>query len=242
MKEKELARYLSSYDGEPIKLMEVCGTHTSSLYRTGIRQLLSTKITLLSGPGCPVCVTPTAYIDKLISYALKPGHKVMAFGDLLAVPGSEMSLAGARDRGGQVDFFYNPEEIFEIAAANPETTYILAAVGCLDCILDSIDEVAHHKAVEIPFTLQHRAQKILAVAALDLVIEVIGAHDRSRAGIDAVFEMRQEHLAFRPLIRIDTYFEAGILHLVEGIVLHAGHDIFILYAAHQRRAHPADSK
>lgn len=129
MKEKELARYLSSYDGEPIKLMEVCGTHTSSLYRTGIRQLLSKKITLLSGPGCPVCVTPTAYIDKLISYALKPGHKVMAFGDLLAVPGSEMSLAGARDRGGQVDFFYNPEEIFEIAAANPETTYILAAVG-----------------------------------------------------------------------------------------------------------------
>ena len=73
MREKELARFLSTYDGTPLRLMEVCGTHTSSLYRSGIRQILSPKITLLSGPGCPVCVTPTAYIDKLVSYAMTEG-------------------------------------------------------------------------------------------------------------------------------------------------------------------------
>lgn len=129
MIEKELARYLSSYDGPPLRLMEVCGTHTSSLYRTGIRQMLSPKITLLSGPGCPVCVTPTAYVDKLVSYAMTDGYKVLAFGDLLSVPGSRMSLAGARDRGGHVDFLYNPEDAFTLAEKDRNTTFILGAVG-----------------------------------------------------------------------------------------------------------------
>ena len=129
MREKELARFLSAYDGPPLRLMEVCGTHTSSIYRSGIRQILSPKITLLSGPGCPVCVTPTAYIDKLIAYAMTDGYKVMAFGDLLAVPGSRLSLAGARDRGGAVDFFYNPEDVLAMAEKDRSTTYVLAAVG-----------------------------------------------------------------------------------------------------------------
>lgn len=129
MREKELARFLSTYDGPPLRLMEVCGTHTSSLYRSGIRQILSPNITLLSGPGCPVCVTPTAYIDKLVSYAMTEGYKVLAFGDLLAVPGSRLSLSGARDRGGRVDFFYNPEEGLAMAEKDRQTTYVLAAVG-----------------------------------------------------------------------------------------------------------------
>ncbi len=129
MHEKELATWLAAYDGPPLRLMEVCGTHTSALYRSGIRQMLPDAITFLSGPGCPVCVTPTSYIDKLVSYALTPGCKVLAFGDLLAVPGSRMALAGARDRGGAVDFFYNPEDALDIARAHKETTFILAAVG-----------------------------------------------------------------------------------------------------------------
>lgn len=129
MEERKLARWLSRYDGPPLTLMEVCGTHTSALYRSGIRQMLPPQITFLSGPGCPVCVTPTSYIDKLVRYALTPGCQVMAFGDLLAVPGSRMSLSGARDRGGRVDFFYNPEDVLAKAAADRETTFILAAVG-----------------------------------------------------------------------------------------------------------------
>ena len=129
MREKELAAWLRNYDGPPLRLMEVCGTHTSALYRSGIRQMLPPSITFLSGPGCPVCVTPTSYIDKLVAYALTPGYKVMAFGDLLAVPGSQMSLAGARDRGGQVDFFYNPEDVLDLAQKEKETIFVLAAVG-----------------------------------------------------------------------------------------------------------------
>ena len=129
MREKELAAFLQLYKGRALKLMEVCGTHTSALYRTGLRQLLPENITLVSGPGCPVCVTPTSYIDKLVEYAFAPGCQVMTFGDMLAVPGSNMSLAEARDQGGAADFFYSPEEMLAKAKAQPETTFILAAVG-----------------------------------------------------------------------------------------------------------------
>ena len=129
MRERELAAWLSSYAGRPLRLMEVCGTHTSALYRTGIRQLLPEAISFVSGPGCPVCVTPTSYIDKLVETALTPGRRVLAFGDLLAVPGSRMSLAGAKARGGAVDFLYNPEEALETAKANLSETFVLAAVG-----------------------------------------------------------------------------------------------------------------
>lgn len=126
---KKLAGYLSSYNGRPLRLMEVCGTHTAALYHTGIRQLLSPKIEMLSGPGCPVCVTPTSYIDKLVEYALTPGCKVLSFGDMLRVPGSRMSLAEARAKGAAVGMFYSPEQILTQAAKEPETRFILAAVG-----------------------------------------------------------------------------------------------------------------
>ena len=126
---KKLAGYLSSYNGRPLRLMEVCGTHTAALYHTGVRQLLSPKIQMLSGPGCPVCVTPTSYIDKLVACALTPGCKVLSFGDMLRVPGSRMSLAEARAQGAAVGMFYSPEQVLNQVAKAPETQFILAAVG-----------------------------------------------------------------------------------------------------------------
>ena len=127
MGKNEIIRWLREYDGRPVKIMEVCGTHTSALYKTGLRQILSPKIQLLSGPGCPVCVTPTAYIDKLVEISFRGGHRVLAFGDMLAVPGTEMSLAEARDRGASVDFFYNPEDALKKAG----TTAIKRFIYCV---------------------------------------------------------------------------------------------------------------
>lgn len=124
-----LSAWLRGYCGRPLRLMEVCGTHTSALYRTGLRGMLPPGVTMLSGPGCPVCVTPTAYIDRLVGFALTPGCRVLSFGDMLAVPGGEMSLAGARARGGNVGFFYAPEQALEAARREPGTQFVLAAVG-----------------------------------------------------------------------------------------------------------------
>lgn len=129
MREKELVGWLRSYKGRPLRIMEVCGTHTTSLYRTGLRQLLPDNIQLLSGPGCPVCVTPSAYIDKLVAYAMEKNCRVLTFGDMLHVPGTKLSLTQAKAQGGHVDFFYTPEEALKQAKKQPEVLFIVAAVG-----------------------------------------------------------------------------------------------------------------
>jgi len=79
--------------------MEVCGTHTAAIFKSGIRSFLSPKIRLVSGPGCPVCVTVPEYIDRCIKLCLTPGCELLCFGDLLKVPGSGRMLPSA---GGQV--------------------------------------------------------------------------------------------------------------------------------------------
>lgn len=120
---------LKNYNGDPIKIMEVCGTHTSSIFKNGIRSLLSPKIQLISGPGCPVCVTSSAYIDKLVEYSLKEKHLVLTFGDMMKVKGSKLSLTEAKAIGGKVKILYSPLAAIQEAQKDKETQYIFAAVG-----------------------------------------------------------------------------------------------------------------
>jgi len=125
----ELREYKGKADGTDLKIMEVCGTHTAAIFRKGIRQLISPKIRLISGPGCPVCVTPTAYIDKCIEYAMKDNHVLLTFGDMMKVPGSKGSLSDMAGQGAHVKLMYSPFEAIELASAHPDTTYVIAAVG-----------------------------------------------------------------------------------------------------------------
>ena len=83
--------------------MEVCGTHTASDFQGRHQESDIEKIHLISGPGCPVCVTPTAFIDKCVEYAMKDDHVLMTFGDMLKVPGTNGSLADLKGEGAQVD-------------------------------------------------------------------------------------------------------------------------------------------
>ncbi|MBE5995680.1 MAG: hydrogenase formation protein HypD, partial [Paenibacillaceae bacterium] len=108
MKIQEVIDELKSYDGKPVKIMEVCGTHTSSIFKNGIRSMISPKIKLISGPGCPVCVTSAAYIDRLTEFSLKEDHCVLTFGDMMKVKGSSMSLTEAKAAGGKVKILYSP--------------------------------------------------------------------------------------------------------------------------------------
>ena len=105
---------IQSYDGPKLRIMEVCGTHTHEIFRLGIRSLLPESIELISGPGCPVCVTPVGYIDEAVMLALEHGAVICTFGDLIRVPGTKMSLAGARAEGAQLRVVYSPldEEFF----------------------------------------------------------------------------------------------------------------------------------
>jgi len=122
----QIIEKIKNYNGKPIKIMEVCGTHTSSIVKNGIYSLLSPSIELVSGPGCPVCVTSEGYIDKLIVYSQKEGTSVLSFGDMLRVRGSKQSLL---DANGNYKMIYSPLEAINYAKENPNITYILAAVG-----------------------------------------------------------------------------------------------------------------
>ncbi|MEG1479331.1 MAG: hydrogenase formation protein HypD, partial [Clostridiales bacterium] len=129
MNSAEVINYLKEYQGREIKLMEVCGTHTSAIFKNGIRSLISPKIKLISGPGCPVCVTPAAYIDKCIEYAKKENHVLYTFGDMIKVTGTTQSLAMAKGEGAKVELMFSPVEVVEKAKNNPQTTFVIAAVG-----------------------------------------------------------------------------------------------------------------
>jgi hydrogenase expression/formation protein HypD len=121
--------FLKNYDGPRLSIMEVCGTHTAAIFKTGVRSLLSPKIRLVSGPGCPVCVTPAAYIDRCVALSKTESHVVMSFGDMLKVPGTRGSLADARSEGGRAEMMYSPFEALTRAKRDPGTIFALAAVG-----------------------------------------------------------------------------------------------------------------
>ena len=120
---------LKNYNGKKLTFMEVCGTHTAAISENGIPSVLSSKIQLISGPGCPVCVTVADYIDKLIALSKMSNTCVVTFGDLIRVPGSSSSLQEARSDGSKIQMVYSPFDILELAEKDTETTFIFAAVG-----------------------------------------------------------------------------------------------------------------
>lgn len=126
----EQARTVLSLDQGPrLTLMEVCGTHTAAIAASGLRSLLAPSIRLVSGPGCPVCVTPAGYIDQLCELAYRPDHLIACFGDLIRVPGRTESLAQAMARGGQVRMVYSPLDALALCRSFPTKTIVMAAVG-----------------------------------------------------------------------------------------------------------------
>lgn len=123
----QITQFLREYAGPHVRLMEVCGTHTAAIAETGLKSLLSPKIELVSGPGCPVCVTVTSYIDRLVELSME--QTVVTFGDMLRVPGSRMSLDDARAVGGRVQMVYSPMDALRLAAEHREEQFVFAAVG-----------------------------------------------------------------------------------------------------------------
>ena len=126
---KKIAEFLKSYDGPEMNIMEVCGSHTGAIAKNGIPGMLSPNLHLISGPGCPVCVTPSAYIDRLTEIALEDRSAVVTFGDLIRVPGSRGSLQTARAAGARVEMVYSPLDAVALAEKEKEVSFTFAAVG-----------------------------------------------------------------------------------------------------------------
>jgi len=112
-----------------LTFMEVCGTHTHSVAAAGLRRMMPPAVRLISGPGCPVCVTPVEYLDRALALANLPGTLVCTFGDLMRVPSSTLTLEQARAEGAQIEVVYSPRDALVIARDNPDLRVVFLAVG-----------------------------------------------------------------------------------------------------------------
>ncbi len=113
----------------PWAIMEVCGGQTHSIIRNGIDQLLTDKVELIHGPGCPVCVTPLEMIDRALAIAARPEVIFCSFGDMLRVPGSRQDLFAIKARGGDVRVVYSPLDAVHLAEEHPDRQVVFFAVG-----------------------------------------------------------------------------------------------------------------
>jgi len=132
-RDKEIAegliRKIRKTSTRPIQMMEVCGTHTVSIFRYGIKGLLPEHITLLSGPGCPVCVTPNNDIDLAIALSRQKDMIIATFGDMMRVPGSTSSLQKEKADGRDIRIIYSSLEALTIARENQEKRVVFLAIG-----------------------------------------------------------------------------------------------------------------
>lgn len=173
--DKEI-QYLRDYDGPVMKIMEVCGTHTAQISKTGVRKILSPKIELISGPGCPVCVTVTDYIDRCIALAKEPEHVLVSFGDMLRVPGSHGSLRDAQTTGACVRMVYSPIDMLKLAEKEPDKTFIFAAVG--------FETTAPVYALLIKEALERKLTNIRLLTSLKVMPPVVDWICSNQGGID----------------------------------------------------------
>ena len=123
---EEIAKLATS---RTLKLMEVCGGHTHTIYKHGIEDILPPGIDLVHGPGCPVCVLPMGRIDDAIAIARMDGVIFTTFGDMMRVPGSKGSLLDARANGADVRFVYSPLDALKLARQNPDRQVVFFAIG-----------------------------------------------------------------------------------------------------------------
>lgn len=125
-----------------VHVMEVCGTHTMAIARYGIREVLPDNIDLISGPGCPVCVTDTGYIDSAIELG-NQGAIIATFGDMVQVPGSQSTLSESRSRGASVEVCYSPLNALDLARQNPGREVVFLAIGFETTICPVISMLDH---------------------------------------------------------------------------------------------------
>uniref|UniRef100_UPI00349E99A5 hydrogenase formation protein HypD n=1 Tax=uncultured Ruthenibacterium sp. TaxID=1905347 RepID=UPI00349E99A5 len=220
-----------SLDAGPIRIMEICGTHTMSIAKSGLRSLLPPSIRLVSGPGCPVCVTPAGYIDAILRLSERPGLVITSYGDLLRVPGSQRgdTLLRRRAEGAQIHMVYSPMEALEMAAEHPEREVVFLGVGfettapgTAACILEAAERGIRNFSVLCLLKNTPPALRAL-INAPDFAVNgfLCPGHVAAITGSDAFQFLPQEY----GLPAVVSGFEAGdllfsVYRLVDCIVHH----------------------
>jgi hydrogenase expression/formation protein HypD len=197
---RHLARRITRASRRPIRLMEVCGTHTVSIFKSGIRSLLPETVSLLSGPGCPVCVTAQQEIDAFITLAREPDTIVATFGDLIRVPGSGSSLQREKADGADVRIVYSTFDALTLARENPDKRVVFLGVG--------FETTAPTVAAAILAAGQQGLENFFVISAHKIVPPALTALATGRINIDGF--LLPGHVSV--IIGLDAYrpfFEAN---------------------------------
>ncbi|SMC40908.1 hydrogenase formation protein HypD [Sporomusa malonica] len=205
----------------PVRLMEVCGTHTVSIFRAGIRQLLPPTVELVSGPGCPVCVTPNEYLDTAIAYSRCSDIIITTFGDMLKVPGSDSSLMAEKAKGADIRIVYSPLESLTIARENPNKKIVFLAVGFETTAPTAAATVLQAEQQGITNFFVLSAHKLVPPALKAILAEpktkvdgfLLPGHTVTISGLEPYYFVTQEHA----IPAVVTGFEA--LDILQGVYL-----------------------
>jgi hydrogenase expression/formation protein HypD len=155
-----------------VKICHVCGTHEWTISHFGLRSLLPENVDVIAGPGCPVCVIPAAEIDEAIKLALEKNVTIVTFGDLIRVPGSELSLQDARARGGDIRVVYSITDAVKTAEKEPNREFAFLAVGFETTSPTTAVEVLKKPPRNLSFLISHR----LIPPAMELLMTVDDLH------------------------------------------------------------------
>ncbi len=156
----------------PVKICHVCGTHEWTISHYGLRALLPDSVDVIAGPGCPVCIIPAAEIDEAVKLALEKNVTISSFGDLIRVPGSEMSLQEARAQGGDVRVVYSVNDAVKMAEKEPNRDFAFLAVGFETTAPTTAVEVMKKPPNNLSFLVSHR----LIPPAMELLLGVGDLH------------------------------------------------------------------
>ena len=223
----------------PMKFMEVCGTHTMAIHESGLKSLLHPEVTLVSGPGCPVCVTEKSFIDHAVLIGREYDACLVTFGDLIRVPGTFGSMAEFRSQGGTVRIIYSPMDCLEIASKEHPRPVIFLGVGfeTTSPTIAATVKAASANNLKNFFVLPafktiHPPLRILA-SKPDLtgfllpghVSAIIGsdcysylAQNYQKPGVVAGFEALDILIAIRDLVRMASNGEAQIINDYKRVV------------------------
>jgi hydrogenase expression/formation protein HypD len=168
---KKLLERIHRRSKKPARLMEFCGGHTAAIFKHGLRQLLPPSIEMLSGPGCPVCVTAAADLDRAIALGRLPGVIIASFGDMIRVPGSRASLQQARSEGADIRVVYSAQDALAIARDNPAKKVVFIGIGfetTAPTVAASVHQAEREKLPNYYILSLHKVCPPIMKAILDL--------------------------------------------------------------------------
>lgn len=200
MSSQDLIEAISKISTQPVRLMEVCGGHTWAVQQHGLSSLLPDSIQLISGPGCPVCVTHRSFIDQAIDLAVRQNISILTFGDMLKVPGTHETLEDARSKGGKVITLLSPMDAISLALDQPDTQFVFLGIGFETTAPGVAATLIQAKELQIKNFFVLSAHKIMPPAMRALVNDqlmldgfICPGHVSAITGSDAFQFLAEDH-------------------------------------------------